>query len=203
MNDLIETINYRGHEIEIYFDHDAQSPDEFQDEQVFIVYDHRQFYVEREGFDPDEIFNTIKQGKKLYKGYWVFPLYAYIHSGVALSLGRSSYPFTCNWDTSFRGFVLVERLKGFSWKENQAYKLAEIEVKTWNEYLSGDIYGYNSECGSCWGFYGEEGKKYMIEEAKAEIDYDIKMKRKEHLNTVKTWIKNKVPMYARQPVDEL
>ena len=143
----------------------------------------------------------MNDGKKLYDGFWFFPVYAYIHSGVALSLSRNGYPFTCGWNTSFKGFILVERVKGWSWKENQAYEIAESHIETWNIYLSGQIYGYYSEAGSCGGFYGDEGYKEMMAEAKGEIDGEIKYKREQHLKQVKTYIKNHVPLQVRKPIE--
>ena len=119
-----------------------------------------------------------------------------------MSLGRNTYPFTCQWDTSFAGFVLVKRTKGWSWTEDKASVIAESEVEMWNQYLSGDVYGYNSEHGSCWGFYGKEGMKDMIEDAKAEIDYAIKEELKQHLIQLKAWIKAKVPLQYRHSFKE-
>ena len=201
-DNAIEVINYRGHDIEVFQDDDVESPDTWGNEDVFIVHEHRQFNVERRGFDPQDIFEYLQSGKKLYAGYWVFPLYAYIHSGVSLSLGKNTYPFTCQWDTSFAGFVLVKRTKGWSWTEEKACVIAGLEVDEWNMYLSGDVYGYNSEHGSCWGFYGEEGMKDMIEDAKAEIDYAIKEELKQHLIQLKQWIKAKVPLQYRHSFKE-
>jgi hypothetical protein len=194
--DLRETIKYRGYDIDTYYDTDPPCPDEWDDE-IFLVYDHRDFFVERKGFNPDDIFERMQDNKKTYDGYWFFPVYAYIHSGVALSLGRTTYPFTCRWDTSFKGFALIKRNK-YSWTESKAYKRAEGLIESWNMYLSGDVYGYNSECGSCWGFYGEEGYKQMIEEAKREIDYEIEEKRKEYQSKLKTLIRNRAPYSVRQ-----
>jgi len=195
---LIETIEYKGYNIEVIYDQNADSPDEWGYHDAFIVHDHRMFSVERKGFDPADIFEDLKAGKTLYDGYHIFPLYAYIHSGVALSLGRSSYPFTCNWDTSFAGFVLVKKTKGWSWRKDKAETIAKAIVKEWNCYLSGDVYGYSSEVGSVWGFYGSEGKEEMIKDAKSEIDYEIQKKTKTHFEQLKTWIKNKVPLLKRQ-----
>ena len=42
-----ETIEYKGHTIEIDYDETPYSPDEWGNEDMFIVYDHRQFYVKR------------------------------------------------------------------------------------------------------------------------------------------------------------
>jgi len=204
MSELIETIEYRGYEIEVCYDTDPESPDQWENEDVFIVYDHRQFEVRRKEFDPREIFDYTNKTKRMfYKGYYVFVLNTYIHSGVSLSLGNT-YPFNDRWDVSTTGYVLVKRTKGWSWTKDKAYKIAESEVEVWNQYLSGEVYGYNSETGGCCGFYGDKGRKQMIEEAKSEIDFDIKNKFEKslnsHLSQLKIWIKNRVPLIVRQPL---
>lgn len=171
----IEVINYRGYEIECNYDEDCnESPNDWGDDERFLVYDHRQFYVQRKYFEPAEIFERMQSGKKLFPNneFWFFPVYAYIHSGVALSLARNRYPFTDRWDVSFKGFALIKREKG-SWTEDKAYKQAEDLIKSWNQYLSGEVYFYNSEVGSCSGYYGDKGYQQMIKEAKSEIDYHI------------------------------
>lgn len=200
MSDKIETIEYRGYEIEVCYDTDASSPDDWGNDESFIVYDHRQFCVRRKGFDARDIFeHTSEVGRMFYDGYYVFPLYAYIHSGVSLSLGSGSD----KWDTSMSGFVLVKREKG-CWSKQKAEKYAEGLVESWNEYLSGEVYGYNSEVGGCWGFYGDEGMKQMIEEAKSEIDHYVKRSfekaLRSHFDQLKVWIKNRVPLYIRKPL---
>jgi len=104
-------ITYKGYQIKIEQDLNAESPDSHGNNDTFIVYDHRQFYVKRKGFNPREIFEHIQQtGRNFYQGYHVYPLYAYIHSGVALSLGKNSYPFTCNFDTSMTGSELIQAI---------------------------------------------------------------------------------------------
>lgn len=199
MNNKIETIEYKGYEIETFYDDVSFSPDEWGNEEMFVVYDHRDFYVKRKGFDPADIFRHINEVKRyFYNGYYVFPLYAYIHSGVALSLGRGGYPFNCPWDTSYKGFVLVKRQKGWAWTNSKARVVAEAEVKEWNQYLSGEVYGYNSEVCSCCGFYGTEGYKDMINEAKAEIDFEIEKKKKSYFTQLKILINNRVPYDVRK-----
>lgn len=52
-------------------------------------------------------------------------------------------------------------------------------IETWNDYLSGQVYGFqvykdDEQIDSCYGFYGDEGMKYAISEAKNIIDYNIK-----------------------------
>ena len=173
-NNLIEKLNYRGYDIEVCYDSDPSSPDEWKNEDCFIVYDHRNFTIKRDGFNVHDIYEHLKEGYKTYDGYWVIPLFAYIHSLVSLSVSKEAFLSGCRWDTSFAGFVLVKRQKNWSYKFDQAFKIAKCITEEWNIYLSGDIYGYNSDFGGCWGFYGDKGMKLMISEAKDEIDYEIK-----------------------------
>lgn len=166
-----EKLLYRDQEITISEDEYCDSPDHWGNTESFLVYDHRQFNIQRKFFEPQDIFDHCQTSKKFfYYGYYVFPVYAYIHSGVSLSLGRAEYPFTDRWDVSMKGFCLVQRIKG-QWSKKIATKIAQSIVNDWNMYLSGDVWKYESEFGSCSGFYGEEGKQDMIAEAKAEIDH--------------------------------
>jgi hypothetical protein len=185
--------------IKVVQDENADSPDCWGNDDAFVVYDHRQFYVKREGFDPREIWEHLQTGKKLYNGYFIFPLYAYIHSGVALSVGDHNFP-DARWDVSMTGFVLVKRVKGM-YTSDKAFKLAEAITEEWNQYLSGDVYGYkiydmtgadieeDDECegefvDSCWGFYGEEENcmteatgivEYMVEQDKhGQLELEMK-----------------------------
>ena len=54
------------------------------------------------------------------------------------------------------------------------------EMEVYNDYVSGEVYGYNIENGddgfedSCWGFYGDDGLKQILEECKAIIDSHVK-----------------------------
>lgn len=199
-----ETINYRGIDIEIIQDEDPQRPDEW-DNDAFLVYDHRQFYVKKEGYDPREIFEALQEGAKLYDGHWVFGVDAYIHGGVALSLANEA-PFPDrSWDVSTTGFVLVKRMKGWSWTKEKARDIAMCVVEEWDDYCQGNVYGYKiEETGdSCWGFYGDPEKSGIIDEAKASIDCHIRHKRTSHWEQLKTWIKNRVPLYARKGMDEM
>lgn len=162
--------------IKIFPDEQPDSPNDWFDEERFLVFDHRQFYVERKGFDPKDIF---EDGEKV-KGYHVFRCYAYIHSGVALAVESHSFP-DARWDVSFKGFWLIKREKG-TWTRAQALKAAEGLCSTWNEYLSGDVYGYKiykvhkcdlghehlEELDSCWGYYGQEE---CMKEAEGIVEY--------------------------------
>lgn len=144
-----------NHILKIWQDTDTESPDAWGNEDMFLVYDHKRFTVEREGFKPQDIYNYIieydaETSKELrvsdYNNYHIFTLYAYIHSGVSLSLEHQRYGF----DVSSTGFLLIK--KDILQQEvgnieedltrEEAKKYAEGLIETWNTYLSGEVYGF-------------------------------------------------------------
>jgi hypothetical protein len=175
----MSAINYKHHKIEIFQDQDYQSPDEWGNDDCFLVYGHRDFNVKVKpikgvNFDPATINEHVNEIKRAYyAGYYVFPVYAYIHSGVSLSMGNNSYPFNDRWDVSMMGFALVKRLKGWSYARKKAEKIAQSVVNEWNDCLSGNVWGYsitfNEELvDSLSGYYGDP--KGIELDAKSVID---------------------------------
>jgi len=207
--DYIEEIEYKNHRIRIAQDHDPLDPEE-GDCPVYLVHFHRQFgrcpdEVPFSGEDEAQWFlngpdkrradyeEELAEWKDDRKGWKVFPVSAYIHSGVSLSLGHGS-----GWDVSNCGAILIkddgEWFDG-NLTDERAEEIAEAHVKEWNQYLNGEVYGFMidgplethqdlcEKCGhvqreyeerevldSCWGFYGLD---YCIEEAKGMVDYQL------------------------------
>jgi hypothetical protein len=115
----------------------------------------------------------------------VLPLYLYNHSGLTISTS----PFSCRWDSGQVGFIFISKekiLKEYGGKrvtKKLVEKVTEYlisEVKTYDQYLTGDVYGFkllNKETldeDSCWGFYGsnvfENGIiDYIGEEAQEDL----------------------------------
>lgn len=188
-------INGTAKILKIYQDEPHESPNDWGNEDIFLVYDHRQFTVKREGFEPRAIFDHVSyppkpiQGAKSadeyaeeleewenekpysYEEYHIFPVYAYIHSGVALSLGRNKYPFNDRWDVSSTGFLLIKKEEFPDKTDEYIFSLGEGTIKEWNQYLSGEIYRFDiveqkectschhieeKELDSCGGFYGDD-----------------------------------------------
>jgi hypothetical protein len=119
----------------------------------------------------DEIGERIQSGE-----YIGLPVYAYVHGGATISTGA----FSCPWDSGQSGFVYCTREKALAeWGntpdyEANALRVLSGEVKTFDQYLRGDVYGYTITdahgdiVDSCWGFYGIEFAK---EEAQAALKY--------------------------------
>lgn len=118
--------------------------------------------------------------KKIWK--WIdanvvwLPLYLYDHSGITMSCGS----FRCGWDSGQVGFIYCTKetiLKEYGGKiltkklKERIALYLEGEVETYDQYLTGDVYGFvlekwNPEPGigweeteSCWGFFGSDPKE--------------------------------------------
>ena len=207
-----ETIIYKGYEITTYYDQYAQSPREDGDMLGIIAYKHNKYVLGEEEID-DPIdwleFMTGQEEKGIYNNerlaelesiffdmYYALPLYLYDHSGITISTSS----FGCRWDSGKVGYIYTtkERIKLLGAPEDRIVSGLEGEIKEFNSYLTGEVYGYDSEAGGCWGFIDDDGYEYMIEQAKAEIDHLIEGKKRERNKQLKTLIINKVPLAIRQ-----
>lgn len=112
------------------------------------------------------------------KDILALPLYLYDHSGISMSTSRG-YPFNCPWDSGQVGFIFMDKptaLREFGGTrltpaiKRRAFDLMVAEVEEYDQFLTGDVWGYVVEdaegehLDSCWGFYGA---KYAIEEGQA------------------------------------
>lgn len=101
-----------------------------------------------------------------FYGWIVRPVFAYIHSGVTISLGA----FSCPWDSGCAGFIAMQP-DHEDWKgktEEEKIKYMENMVETVDNYLTGQVFAYRvirevdeEEVDSCWGFNGDD--KYAME----------------------------------------
>jgi hypothetical protein len=112
---------------------------------------------------------------------FVLPVYMVNHGGVELStesfVGRAQH---AEWDSCQVGWIVTTRKRadelGAAWES--AEKQLRAEVKTYSQYISGDVYGFvverKQECGhwdsddSCWGFYGSDWAQNGLSDALAE-----------------------------------
>jgi hypothetical protein len=154
-------------------DDNSESPDDWGDDNLFLVNYHRNFWIARDQIiTKDQVVSWYREEGQIpqLEIYWIFSLSMFSHSGVWLYLGHTTP--VCDpggWDTSHVGIVLVAKEE---WPElEKATEAARGLVESWNRYLSGDVYGCVKETftkdketidhESCWGFYG---KQYALEE---------------------------------------
>lgn len=154
-----------NYQIEIQQDKYVESPDSWGDEELFLVFDDRHFNIRRSGFNPcdinsylnckselekaivdndldvqDDMEHNLRYIKDFGSDYFIFSISAYIHSGVKLSLNKGSYPFSCLFDVSSAGFILVKKDIKEDLTVEEAHKYAQGLIETWNQYLSGEVY---------------------------------------------------------------
>lgn len=128
-----------------------------------------------------------KKRKGALQDYIVLPLYLYDHSGITM---RCSSPFSCPWDSGDVGFIYMsmdQARKEWTGTDDEIREAATRyltgEVETYDQYLTGDVWGYTIErvtldedgdemdrehVESCWGFYGYDCCK---EEAEAQAEH--------------------------------
>jgi len=111
----------------------------------------------------------------LSPGSLILPLCLLDHSGLHLYIGTGAH--ACDpggWDSGPVGFIYADEdairkefnISNFQaipqWALDKAKKILEQEVKTYDQFLQGDVWGYAIEddegnhLDSCWGFFGRE-----------------------------------------------
>lgn len=103
---------------------------------------------------PDEHIERI-----LDKHAVMLPLHVYEHGGITMSTGR----FSCPWDSGQAGWIYatMNQVRAeFDGDVQKATACLEAEVQEYDQFLTGDVWGYviededGYEVDSCWGFYG-------------------------------------------------
>ena len=164
----IETIECHGQRIEIGYDCDPINPREDFDNLSTFAFFHRDFKNESDILSSchNSLEDIRKYLEKEYDAICV-PVYAYIHSGVALN----TTGFSCPWDSGQLGFAYVTKEKArewFSWKliskkrKEQLKEYLEGEVEIYNQYINGEVYCYEvydregDLIDSCYGYFGKD-----------------------------------------------
>jgi hypothetical protein len=130
----------------------------------------------------EEIYNDQEQLQDWINSredFVMLPLYLYDHSGITMSTSS----FSCRWDSGQVGYIYCTTntiLKEYGNTNlstlTKVEDILEDEVKTYDQYLTGDIYGFElykkEKCSSghehlefidsCYGFYGDDFKQNGI-----------------------------------------
>lgn len=175
---MTEKMTYKNYSIEIDQDMDPESPRDWCNLGTMICWHNNYILGDKHDMpepDPDFINKNDRNGGVS------LPLYLYDHSGITMSTS----PFSCPWDSGQVGWIYADSdtlIKEYGKNANdpdtraKAIKVLQGEVETYDQYLTGDVWGYTindpsgDTVGSLWGMYGFD---YCELEAKAVIDLEI------------------------------
>ncbi len=184
---LAETEQYQGFTIKIYQDCDPESPREWDNLGTMVCF-HKRYTLgdEKHGINKDDFESWSDLEGYLQKernAAIMLPLFLYDHSGITMN----TRGFSCPWDSGRVGVIFVDRdtlRKEYGVKRisksviERATNVLEGEVKTYDQYLTGQVYGFRIEdadgedVDSCWGYYDEPSD--IIKECKGIVDAHIK-----------------------------
>jgi hypothetical protein len=180
----MEKTEYKGYTIKIEQDELIRSPrEDFENMAKMVCFHSRYNLGDKHDYKVSDFENWNDMKKKFIKLNniaVILPLYLYDHTGITMN----TTGFSCQWDSGQVGWIYVSKETvrkeyGKCTKKNleRAEKYLLGEVETYDQYLTGDVYGYiveddnGNEVDSCWGMYGE---KYAMEEAKSIVDHMVK-----------------------------
>jgi hypothetical protein len=134
---------------------------------------------------------------KMTRDYIILPLYIYEHSGITISTS-TGYPYNDRWDAGQVGFIYVTKERAVAeWGkklftktvEEKTVKYLRGEVETYDNYLTGNVYGYqvcdedDEVLDSCWGYYPDHGEhpdyNGCLESARSQADWYAKERKEE------------------------
>lgn len=185
--DIVESIGYRGCNINIGYDTDAESPRTWDNLGTMICF-HGKYCLgdkhdlcSRDFEDWDAVEQYLR---KTHKPVILYELHLYDHSGLTISTS----PFAYRWDSGQVGFILATRadiLAAYRAKRlskriiKQAKQCILAEVRDYDSYIGGIVWRFEivdetgeaiDECGSYFGDWKESG---IIKDAEAAIDASI------------------------------
>ncbi len=177
--DTVERFEVGDLTVKIVQDTDPESPREWSNLGTMVCW-HRNYRLgDKHTYASPEEF---QQSEEFKNAAVILPLYLYDHSGITM---RCS-PFSCQWDSGQVGYIVISREKireEYGVKRVSKQLLAKVsgylesEVKVYDMYLTGDVYGYIVETSdgdtvdSCFGYYGIDS---VTLEAKSQAEYWIK-----------------------------
>lgn len=179
MTDSVETEQVaHGGTLRIVYDQDPPNPRKDFDPFGTFIASHRRY-----NFGDVQVNGQAEIEEHLKSARVVLPVYLYDHSVQRVStqsfIGRAQH---AEWDSGQLGVIYATNAQireNFALRPNQlitkrveqqARDLLTAEIEEYDQYISGQVYGYILEdaqgnvLDSCWGFFGLE---YALEEGRA------------------------------------
>lgn len=174
--EAVNTITNENYRLEIFYDEHPNCPRSWHNLGTMICFHRRYSLGDKHNYDHNDYSGWGEMEEAIIKNENVaviLPLYLYDHSGITISTS----PFDCRWDSGKIGFIFVSKetlRKEYSVKRitkdiiEKATNVLKREVETYDQFLTGEVYGYrvskisvcdkghehSEEVDSCWGYYG-------------------------------------------------
>lgn len=176
---LVEEKEHRGYTCKVYIDDDPISPRDW--DTLGEIYSNHRYYNPCDHKIEEILIEDENGDLHVDPDYIYVKIWGYEHSGLSLSCSRTGN-HADPWDSGLFGLYAVHKDKAAKEfgdlsnpeKYEKVMKCLEGEVEDWDQYYTGQVYGFvvedEDECvvESCWGFYGStEG---VMEEAIAIAD---------------------------------
>ena len=195
MRDSAHEEDYKGYHIRIDYDQDPESPRSWDNLGKMICFHGRYTLGDKHDLKADNFSGWEAQEEYFAKeldALVILPLYLYDHSGITMSTGS----FSCPWDSGRVGTIIATRaaiLKEYGGQRvtkrmiERATACLEAEVKTYDDFIRGSVYGYTitkdepddepgegKDVESCWGFLGDyDDEDGALSRARSIVDAEV------------------------------
>ena len=176
---IVKTENHKRFKIEYWLDDYVESPREWDCMGKMICFHNRYTLGDKHDYSsPDDLMEFLKDNEK---EIFFLPIYAYEHGGITIS----TKPYSCRWDSGQVGVIYAYRdelkKRGYKTDDEIEYVLNQ-EVKTFDDYLRGECYGFT--------IYDDSGE---VLESVGGFLGDIEYCENESIHTA-NYYDNKLPM---------
>lgn len=172
----IDKIEYKAHTIETHNDETPEDPlTAFDNLGHIIMFLGRNYRVgEYHNWDREELLECIEAGD------YMMPVRYSEYAGLRETDEENADGYIIAWEQDIRKEYELPYPESLDSVQEKVNRVLRDEIRIYSAYLMGDVYGYivkdidGEIVDSLWGFYGEDDIEYMMNEAKAGIDSDIK-----------------------------
>lgn len=170
--DAIEKFKVDDKVVKIFVDEDPENPrTECDNCDLFILFHPNYNLGDKHDYKYDDFNGWDEMEDQIIKDHnpvEIRQIRMYEHSGITIS-DSSAYPYNDRWDSSMIGFALISRKSALETMmvkritkriKKWAKECLDSTIKTYDQYLRGECYGYviedvdGEELESCWGFIG-------------------------------------------------
>lgn len=138
-----------GRFFQLFYDEDSESPRLYDNVATILTWERNynspdenddtfEEFAEKHGVDVSQEYNLDSVMDAMREeGYYVVPVYA-LHHGVS---HYSTHDFHDPWDSGVAGIAFCKKQEGLPDNDNYLRRIIDREVKTYDAWASGEIYG--------------------------------------------------------------